>query len=135
MYSIVDIEERRDIMPRPRKWKRVCSLPNYKKYGPVSVKVDENDVVEMTVEELETIRMVDLEGMDQVQCAERMGVARSTVQRMYNDARKKVADSIVNGKILTIEGGNYKVCSEDLEIGFCKNCVRRRNRQGRVRGR
>ncbi len=59
----------------------------------------------LSVEEYETIRLIDLEGLEQKECAERMGVARSTVQRMYSHAKTKVADSLANGKVLKIEGG------------------------------
>lgn len=76
-------------MPRPRKWRRVCRLPVYQAYGPVKVIGEENRIIEMRVEELEAVRLIDLEGLEQEQCAEIMEVARSTVQRIYNDARKK----------------------------------------------
>lgn len=113
-------------MPRPRKWRRVCGLPDFNEYGPVDVK-DDADIVLMTVEEFEAVRLIDLEGLDQEQCADRMNVARSTVQRIYNDARKKIADSLVNGKMLKIEGGNYKVCDEDFIPRGCGNCHRHRH--------
>ena len=56
-----------------------------------------------------------MEGLEQEECAERMDVARSTVQRMYSEAKRKVADSIVNGKVLRIEGGDYILCELDRE--------------------
>lgn len=118
-------------MPRPKKWRRVCRLPDFETYGPIGCARDETHIVFMTVEELETIRLMDLEGMEQVQCAEMMGVARSTVQRIYNDARKKVAESLVNGKILKIEGGNYKVCGEASDMDECPGCSGGRHRYGR----
>lgn len=116
-------------MPRPRKRRRVCGLPDFKEYGPIDFK-DNEGIVTMTVEEYEAIRLIDLEEMDQEHCAEKMNVARSTVQRIYNDARKKVADSIVNGKFLKIEGGDYKVCEDDLTRTGCGIC--HRHRRGRV---
>ncbi len=66
----------------------------------------------MTVDEYESIRLIDLEGFTQEECANRMNIARTTVQAMYYDARKKLAQSLVNGKILCIEGGEYRLCSE-----------------------
>ena len=83
-------------MPRPRKWRRVCGLPNSDIFGPLDVQNVNQGLVIMTVEEYETIRLIDLEGLTQEECAESMNVARTTVQRIYNDARRKLAHSLVN---------------------------------------
>ena len=104
-------------MPRPRKWRRVCGLPNSDIFGPLDVQNVNQGLVIMTVEEYETIRLIDLEGLTQEECAESMNVARTTVQRIYNDARRKLAHSLVNGAVLKIEGGNYKLCDEPGEHG------------------
>lgn len=81
----------------------------------------------MTVEEYEVIRIMDYEGHNQEECAQAMGVARSTVQRIYDDARKKIADSLMNGKSLKIEGGDYKLCSDfDDEIPCQRTCCHKR---------
>ena len=66
------------IMPRPRKWRRVCRLPQNTLFGPLAG-IDDGTIV-MTVEEYETIRLIDLEGLNQEACAERMHVARTTAQ-------------------------------------------------------
>ncbi|MGI6685891.1 MAG: DUF134 domain-containing protein [Bacillota bacterium] len=95
---------------------------------------DDNQIY-MQVEEYETIRLMDLEGLDQEQCAQRMNVARSTVQRIYNQARKKIADSLVNGKMLRIEGGNFLICDGNTETNRCPNCYRRRRQHGRNQNR
>ena len=72
----------------------------------------------MTIDEYETIRLIDLEEFTQEMCAEQMGVARTTVQWIYNQARHKLADALVNGKKLRIEGGDYQVCAgSDLTCG------------------
>ncbi|RKD21405.1 Predicted DNA-binding protein, UPF0251 family [Caminicella sporogenes DSM 14501] len=115
-------------MPRPRKRRRVCGLPDFTMFGPVKEMVNSEDIITMTVEEYEVIRLMDLEGLDQERCAERMEVARSTVQRMYSDAKKKIADSLVNGKVLKIEGGDYILCCDDVKKGKCTPCFRRRHR-------
>jgi predicted DNA-binding protein (UPF0251 family) len=78
----------------------------------------------MTVEEYESIRLIDLEGLTQEECAERMNVARTTVQKMYNDARKKLAESLVNGNIIKIEGGDYKLYEESDQKYCCNKCRR-----------
>lgn len=116
-------------MPRPRKWRRVCCLPESNIFGPINGPNVDRDIITMTVEEYETIRLIDLEGLTQEECTERMNVARTTVQKIYNDARKKLAKSLVNGNILKIEGGDYKLCDEDDHLYGCGRCCRRRLRQ------
>jgi predicted DNA-binding protein (UPF0251 family) len=95
-------------MSRPRKWRRVCMLPPNTHFGPRHL--PEGEPVKMAVDEYETIRLIDLEGMTQEQCAVRMEIARTTVQATYATARKKLAECIVNGRALVIGGGEYRVC-------------------------
>lgn len=73
----------------------------------------------MSVDEYEAIRLIDLQGLKQEECAENMNVSRTTVQAIYEVARKKIADSIINGKRLIIEGGEYVLCD-----GHGKHCGR-----------
>lgn len=79
----------------------------------------------MTVDEYESIRLIDLEGFNQEECAQQMNVARSTVQGIYTEARRKLAEALVNGKVLHIEGGEYRLC-EDHGNGCGRGCRRRR---------
>lgn len=97
-------------MPRPVKWRKVCCLPESKRFGPLDSFANEQDYVNMKVDEYEAVRLIDLEGFTQEECATQMNVARTTVQGIYNEARKKLADSLVNGKIIFIEGGEYRLC-------------------------
>lgn len=97
-------------MARPRKWRKVCCLPDNDAFGPMGRMINSENVIIMSVDEYETIRLIDLESYTQEECALQMGVARTTVQGIYNDARKKIADSLVNGKILRISGGDYHLC-------------------------
>ena len=69
----------------------------------------------MTLDEYETIRLIDLLGRTQEDCAKQMGVARTTVQSVYNTARHKVAEALVNGVHLTIDGGDYILCTHGKE--------------------
>ena len=82
----------------------------------------------MTVDEYETIRLIDLEAFTQEAAAEQMNVGRTTVQAIYADARKKLADALVNGKLLTIDGGKYQLC--DYSEDFCGPACRRRSGPG-----
>lgn len=113
-------------MPRPRRCRKVCSLPERNLFGPLNILNINNDVILMTVDEYETIRLIDLEGMTQEECAENMGVARTTIQRIYNYARKKLAESLVEGKILQIQGGDYKLCDGEESLCRCKRCCKRK---------
>lgn len=91
-------------------------------FGPLNAKNRDEAIITMSVEEYETIRLIDVEGMLQEECGESMNVARTTVQRIYNDARKKIADALVNGNVLKIEGGNYKLCEEGQQVYGCGRC-------------
>ncbi|MGI6038994.1 MAG: DUF134 domain-containing protein [Clostridiales bacterium] len=115
-------------MARPRKRRMVCSLPERSKFGPLDLPANAENIVVMSVDEYETIRLIDMEGFTQEECAQQMNVARSTVQGIYNVARKKLAEALVDGKILTIEGGEYRLCE-----GLGNECGRgcRRRRRGR----
>ncbi len=115
-------------MARPRKWRKVCSLPDSKRFGPLDVSADPEQLVLMTVDEYETLRLIDLVGLTQEECSEQMHIARTTVQRIYSDARKKVAESLIEGKLLKIEGGDYQLCEGDGSDNFCGSecCLRRR---------
>lgn len=106
-------------MPRPVKYRRVLSVPGTTLFGPLGIDNQDMDTIVMTIEELESIRLMDMEGLDQIGCAESMGVARSTFQRIYSEAKRKVADSIVNGKILKIQGGNYTLNLCSIACRYC----------------
>lgn len=108
-------------MARPRKCRKVCCLPKSNIFGPIDKSNIEKEII-MTVDEYETIRLMDLEGMTQEECAEKMNVARTTVQKIYNDARLKLAKALVNGDLLKIEGGDYKLCEENSSLGGCRKC-------------
>lgn len=117
-------------MPRPMKWRRVCSLPEKDRFGPIGADLNSETHINMAVDEYETIRLIDLEGYTQEQCSEKMNIARTTVQGIYNEARKKLADSLINGKVLWIGGGEYRLC--DGMGGGCggRGCHRRECRNG-----
>lgn len=91
-------------MPRPRKCRKVCALPHCTDFGPLTGQPE--PFVTMTVDEYETIRLIDLEGLTQEQCAEQMEVARTTAQAIYAGARRKLAQCIVSGCRLSISGGD-----------------------------
>jgi predicted DNA-binding protein (UPF0251 family) len=118
-------------MPRPRKQKLICEMPRCNTFGPCSGCASEP--VNMSLEEYEVIRLIDHEDMDQTQCADVMGVARSTVQRLYTDARRKLSDCLVSGRMLHIGGGDYTLCERRMNPEECAGC-HRRGRHGRPFG-
>jgi predicted DNA-binding protein (UPF0251 family) len=85
-------------------------MPSVNRFGPLSGCRNEGEVIQMTVDEYETIRLIDLEGMNQEACAAHMNVARTTVQGIYLEARRKLAKALVEGKVLLIDGGDYHLC-------------------------
>lgn len=97
-------------MPRPLKCRKVCYFPQVQLFSPQD-SPKELDPVVLTVDEYEAIRLIDREHCGQAQCAAFMQVARTTVQRIYESARKKLADAIVEGRPLRIEGGDFRLCS------------------------
>ncbi len=103
-------------MPRPQKCRRVCLLPQTLEFHPAQEGPDNTPVL-LTVDEYETIRLIDLEGLSQEQCSQRMEVARTTAQKIYDSARRKLAQGLVEGRPLRIEGGQYRLC--DGEDGPC----------------
>ncbi|MEA1961923.1 MAG: DUF134 domain-containing protein [Bacillota bacterium] len=117
-------------MPRPRKWRMVCCLPESNRFGPLDIAADNENTVNMTVDEYETIRLIDLEGYTQEKCALQMNIARTTVQGIYNEARRKVAYSLVNGKVLNIEGGDYRLCDGTSTVCSREGCHRHRHGRG-----
>ena len=84
----------------------------------------------MTVDEYETIRLIDYNGLTQEECSVQMNISRTTVQGIYDSASKKLARSLVEGKALVIEGGEYRLC--DGEGERCGGACAHRHRRGRA---
>lgn len=96
-------------MPRPPKCRRVEFLPDVTYFKPAGIPLRVLKEVRLSVEEAEAIRLKDLIGLDQEQSAERMNISRPTFQRVLASSRQKMADALLNGKAIRIEGGNYEM--------------------------
>lgn len=106
-------------MARPPKWRKIENIPSVAYFVPSDQecsKVPENI---LKIEELEAIRLKDLEGLEQGECADKMEVSRPTFQRILLSAREKIADSLVKGKAIHIEGGNF---TQNICPVLCMDC-------------
>ncbi|WP_459910698.1 DUF134 domain-containing protein [Desulfotomaculum defluvii] len=106
-------------MARPPKCRQVERLPIVTYFKPQGIPMSQLSEVIITVEELEAVRLCDLEGMEQENCAEKMAVSRPTFHRIISAARGKIADALINGLAIRVEGGNYQVTLSKLK---CKEC-------------
>ncbi|MBE6023810.1 MAG: DUF134 domain-containing protein [Cellulosilyticum sp.] len=107
-------------MARSPRCRRVCIEPMSKLF---KINGQCKQQVTLGLEEVESIRLVDFEGLDQGEAASRMEVSRGTFQRILYEARKKVAEALVQGKNIAIEGGNYTLAQEACRTSNrCKEC-------------
>jgi len=97
-------------MVRPRKSRLINFIPKKRKFMP-NCKQTNNDIV-LTFDEAEALRLSDLEKLTQTQAARLMGLHQSTFCRTLACARKKIADAIINGKAIKINGGAYKMVNQ-----------------------
>ena len=107
---MTNIKERGMHMARPSKQRCICSVPCNLEFLPALPQDDSQ--VRITFDEYETLRLLDYEKKSQAQCAQRMNVSRTTVTRIYENAREKIADALVNGKKIVIGGGDVVLCRE-----------------------
>ena len=103
-------------MSRPRKNRMICHYPQSLSFVPGEEAAGKEPVL-LSVDEYEAIRLIDREGLSQEECSRLMGVARTTVQQIYGSARQKLAQVLVEGRPLRIEGGDYRLCSGGSTCG------------------
>lgn len=111
-------------MARPQKRRNICSRPEHNCFVPTSK--ENPEVVILTLDQYETIRLIDYEKLTQAEAAVKMDVARTTVQAIYEEARYILSDAIVNGKKILIEGGHIRFCHGqnkecNKRFGVCSN--------------
>ena len=123
-------------MARPMNCRRVGSMPQSDYFKPRGIPISMLDEVVLTVDEFEAVRLADLEGLYQEQAAKKMNISRQTFGRVIESAHKKVAEALVQGKALKIQGGEFKMalmrkfrcdeCQHSWELpygtGRPKNC-------------
>lgn len=109
-------------MPRHKKCRRICAMPEFGEFSPRDRPCAQTIIMEL--DEYETIRLIDLQNFTQEQCARQMQIARTTATSIYNSARTKMADALINGKRLIIDGGDIEICSRSMECmnSGCRCC-------------
>jgi predicted DNA-binding protein (UPF0251 family) len=103
---------------RPRLRRTIAGSPESRCYKPCCFPDAEGQGISLQPDEIELIRLIDLEGLEQEEAAERMGVSRKTAWRDLHEARRKIADALVNGKGINMAG-----CTKAAE-GRCPKCPR-----------
>jgi predicted DNA-binding protein (UPF0251 family) len=83
--------------------------PNVTYFKPRGIPLVDLDEVILQIDEFEAVRLKDLENLEQEECAQKMNISQPTFHRLVLSARKKIADAIINGKAIKIEGGNYRI--------------------------
>ena len=107
-------------MARPPRCRRICGAPQVEVFCPNGCMGGEP--ILLTLDEYEVIRLVDLERQTHQQCARQMDISRSTVQEIYESARRKIAACLVHGKPLRITGGNYRICGGQEQQRCGRGC-------------
>jgi Predicted DNA-binding proteins len=94
---------------RPKKTRWVKCAPGERCFKPLCKPLSKLDIVSLTLDEFEALRLADLDGLKQVDAAKRLKISRPTFSRIVASARNKIADGLVNIKAIRIEGGCCKV--------------------------
>lgn len=115
-------------MPRPTKCRKVCHFPKVLEFLPAHADIGQPRIF-LTLDEYEAIRLIDKEGLSQEACGEWMQVARTTVQKIYESARKKLAEALVEGAPLCIGGGEVQICDGRPAGWGCMDCFKRQYHQ------
>jgi predicted DNA-binding protein (UPF0251 family) len=110
-------------LARPQKDRIVACDPTISYFKPRGVPLREMEEVRLTIDQMEALRLADLEGLSQQEAGLRMGVSRATFGRIIQQARRVVAEAIINGKAILLEGGNYQVRSNQrwFACGECRH--------------
>ena len=112
-------------MVRPHKERRVEKSPPLTHYKPVSIPLSDLEEIILTIEEMEAIRLADIEQLDQATAAAKMEVSRPTFHRIVNLAYQKIASAFWQGKALRVDGGTFRIdhqCRTDLRHCLCQTC-------------
>jgi predicted DNA-binding protein (UPF0251 family) len=107
-------------MPRPCKCRQVSFQPGVSYFKPRAIPLDQLEEVVLTLDEFESVRLADMEGMYQEDAAEQMHISRQTFGNIVSSAHTKIADALVNAKAIRIEGGVYQMAG--IKTFRCYEC-------------
>ena len=96
-------------MPRPKCCRNVCGVPDKNYFKPRGIPISQLEEVVLNLDEYEAIRLADYEQLYQEKAAARMNISRQTFGRIIEAAHKKIAEVLINGKALKIEGGEVSI--------------------------
>jgi len=108
-------------MARPQKERRVAFNPAISYFKPRGIPMFDLEEVCLTIDQREAIRLSDLLGMSHEEAGREMGVSRATFGRIIQRAREAVADALINGKAINVEGGNYQLM-DTVRVFHCGHC-------------
>ncbi len=117
-------------MPRPKCCRHVGCVPDKNYFKPRGIPSSQLDEVVLSLDEYEAIRLADFEGLYQEQAAVKMGISRQTFGRIIESAHKKIADVLIHGKALKIEGGDVSV--GETKHSECPECRKAFGRRGEL---
>ena len=120
-------------MARPRRLRRIFFQPDVTYFKPKGIPLTELKDVILSFDELEAIRLIDSEGLEQVKAGKKMNISQSTLSRLLREGRKKLADAIVHGQAIKIQGGNFKMMTPRGR-GLGRGSGPGLGRRGRMRG-
>ena len=100
-------------MVRPRRARRIRFMPDVTYFKPQGIRIRNLEIIELTFDEIECVRLSEIKELSQVDAAKKMKIHQSTFQRSLARARKKIADALINGKAIKIQGGIYKMPKGD----------------------
>ena len=106
-------------MPRPRRCRWVSNEPSTRYFKPRGIPMSQLEDMVLTVDEIEAVRLADYEGFYQDEAAKRMNISRQTFGRIVVSARRKIAEAIIFGKAIRIEGGEYVTADQLIQCADC----------------
>jgi predicted DNA-binding protein (UPF0251 family) len=105
-------------MPRPEKCRRIENYPGVTYFKPAGIPIRDLEEISLSPVEIEALRWKEIENLDQEGGAQKMNISRPTFQRILASARYKIADALIKGKAIRIEGGNFEIAARRF---VCKN--------------